>query len=109
MRADADTVPLEQGEAFMHPVQTVSPDVVCDPKIRIDRKWQMVQTFDFLPGSTDFVIIGLEDGVYVAEIDDRSWQNVQPVMRGNNLDFRVENGSVYVFDGALIYQVVLEY
>ncbi len=93
----------------MHPVQTVSPDVVCDPKIRIDRKWQILGAFDFLPGTTDFVIIGLEDGIYVAEVDDRSWQNVQPVMMGVGLDFRVENGAVYVFDGTFIYQAVLEY
>lgn len=99
---------IEEG-VLMQPVQTVPPDVVCEPKIRIDRKWQTVKHFDFVPGSSDYVIMGLEDGVYMVEIDDRSWQNMQPIMSGNDLDFRVENGAVYVFDGTIIYQMVLKY
>jgi hypothetical protein len=95
-------------EGYMHPVQTVSPDAVCDPKIRIDRKWQQVRAFDFVPNSSDFIIMGLEGGIYVVEVDDRSWQNMQPIMEGDELDFRVENGVVYIFNGELIYQMRLE-
>jgi hypothetical protein len=95
-------------EFVMHPVQTVTEDLACEPTIRIDRKWQAVHDFDFLPGSTDFVIIALEDGVYVVEVDDRSWQNVQPLMMGKNLRMHIEGGNVYLYDGTLIYQVVIE-
>lgn len=95
-------------EFVMHPVQTVTEDLACEPTIRIDRKWQTFHDFDFLPGSTDFVIVALEDGVYVVEVDDRSWQNVQPLMMGKNLRMHIEGGNVYLYDGTLIYQVVIE-
>lgn len=107
--AKAPIAEAVEDEVLIQPVQTVAPDTVCEPKIRIDRKGQAVKHFDFVPGSTDYVIMGLQDGVYMVEIDDRSWQNVQPIMAGNNLDFRVENGVVYVFDGTIIYQMTLKY
>lgn len=91
---------------LLHPVQQVPEDVECDPTIRIDRRMQEVTAFDFLPGSTDFVVVALEDGVYVVEIDDRSWQNVQPMLLGEGLDMRVINGTVYIYDGAVIYEMI---
>jgi hypothetical protein len=93
---------------LLHPVQTVPDEADCDPEIRIDRRDQTVEYFDFLPGSTDLVILGLEDGIYVSEIDDRAWQNIQPIMTGEGLIVRVENGSVYVYDGELIYEVIIQ-
>lgn len=99
---------LDDGEVFIHPVQFVPEDAECDPVIQMDTKVQKVTWFDFLPSSTDLVIMALEDGIYVGEIDDRSWQNVQPLIIGENLDFRVENGQIYVYDGEVIYQILLE-
>ncbi len=101
------TLPVENN-LVMHPVQTVPKDTACEPAIRIDRKWQKIHDFDFYPGTTDFVILALEDGIYVVEVDDRSWQNVQPLVMGNNLYMNVESGNVYVYDGFLIYQVLLQ-
>lgn len=89
-------------------VQQVSEDVACVPEIRIDRKWQHVSYFDFFPGTTDIVILGLEDGIYAVEIDNRSWQNVQPIVLGTDLSFRVTNGRVVVYDGTTFYEMVLE-
>lgn len=98
----------ENGQGFvMHPVQSISKEVACDPTIRLDRKWQKVHAFDFFPGSTDLVIMTLDDAINVVEIDDRSWQNVQPLMRGKNLHVFVENGNIYIYDGKLIYQMLL--
>lgn len=96
-----------EGEILMHPIQTIPKDVVCDPTIRMDRKGEKVGKFDFLPNSTDFVVLQEEDGIYVIEIDDRAWQNVQPLMKGNNLRMHIENGNIFVYDGSLIYQVLL--
>jgi hypothetical protein len=93
---------------LIHPIQQVTEESECDQIIRIDRQWQKVTAFDFYPGSTDFVVMALENGVYVVEVDDRSWQNSQPLIKGNNLDMKVENGQIYVYDGELIYQVILE-
>jgi hypothetical protein len=98
----AETVEL------IHPVQTVPVDAVCDPVIKIDRRDQEVSMFDFFRGSTDFILMTLEDGIYVVEVDDRAWQNIQPLLIGENLNVRIENGLIYVYDGELIYQIILE-
>jgi hypothetical protein len=95
-------------QPLMHPVQTVPENVVCDPAIRIDRKWQEYTNFDFFPGSSDLVVVALSEGVYVVEIDDRGWQNMQPLIMGENVRIHIENGTIYVYDGILIYQIVLD-
>jgi hypothetical protein len=90
------------------PVQYIPEDVVCEPTIEIDRKGEEVRGFDFYPNSSDFVLMGLTSGMYVVEVDSRSWQNVQSLFLGEGLDFRIQNGSIYVYDGELIYQILLE-
>lgn len=90
------------------PVQKVPEGAVCVPEIRIDRKWQKVHYFDFFPGSTDLVVVVLDDGVYAVEVDDRSWQNVQPIMIGKGLSARVDNGRVIIFDGTQFYEMLFE-
>jgi len=93
---------------FIGPVLYIPDDATCDPSIRLDNKGEEVRAFDFYPGSTDLVLLALSSGIYVVEADNRSWQNVQPLLLGEGLDFRVENGAIYVYDGVLIYQVVIE-
>jgi hypothetical protein len=90
------------------PVQKVTPESVCDQTIKIDRQNQSIRSFDFFPGSTDLVLMSLDFGIYVVEVDDRAWQNSQPLLLGRELNMRVENGQIYVYDGSLIYQVILE-
>lgn len=95
-------------EALDLPVQEVGDLEACEPVIAIDQLGQAVSHFDFFPGSSDFLLLGLTDGIYMIEIDDRAWQNAQPLLLAPNLDFRVENGNVYVYDGELIYEVEIE-
>ncbi len=94
-------------EMLIHPIQTIPVNTECEPSIRIDRKLQEIHDFDFLPGTTDFVILVLGDGIYVVEVDDRSWQNTQPLMLGTNLRLHIENGGIFVYDGKLIYEILL--
>lgn len=89
-------------------VQTVPKGAPCDPTIKMDRKWQTVGHFDFYPGSSDLVILALDTGIYVEEIDNRAWQNMQPLILGDHLKFYIENGTIYVYDGNLIYQIILQ-
>ncbi len=89
-------------------VQEVAPEQECKPSIRLDRKGQKVYSFDFFPGTTDIAILALEHGIYAVEVDDRAWQNVQPIMEGEKLSVRVENGQIYVYDGTAIYEMILE-
>ena len=80
-------------------------DRVCRIDIRIDRKWQEVIWFDFLPNRSDLVLMLLEDGLYVVEIDDRSWQNVQLLYPGTDLVVLLDAGRVMVKDGEYILEV----
>jgi hypothetical protein len=81
---------------------------LCRPEIRIDRKWQDVYFFDFLPNSADLVLLQLQDGLYVTEIDDRAWQNTQKIYAGN--DFRVitENNSIFIEVNNSYFELITE-
>jgi len=93
---------------FIHPMQQVAEDASCNRRIMLDAQGQEIRGFEFFPGSSDFVIVELASGIYVIEIDARAWQNLQPLALGENLHVHVENGAIYVYDGALIYQVILD-
>lgn len=72
---------------------------VCREEIRIDRMGQAVEYFDFVPGVTDLVLLHLEDGLYVTEIDDRSWQNHQVLYPRGDIYVMVHNGQILIQDG----------
>lgn len=78
---------------------------MCRSSIKIDRKQQFVRYFDFVPGNQDLVLLQLQDGVYVVEIDDRAWQNVQLLYQGGNLEVIVDSGSIFIKDGDMIMEV----
>lgn len=101
------SVPERENVMGPQPVQTPATSTACVPTIRMDRKWQTVHHFDFFPGSTDLVLLALDDGVYAEEIDDRAWQNMQPVLIGKNLTMHVINGNLYIYDGNVIYLMLL--
>jgi hypothetical protein len=81
---------------------------LCRSEIRIDRLRQDVIDFDFVPGSTDFVLMLLEEGLYVVEIDDRSWQNAQILYPGKNLKLAVDGGRIFIADGRFLVEVYTE-
>lgn len=98
----------EFSDELLLEVQTVEDSASCDPTVMIDRANETVTYFDFFPNSTDLVIIGSDSGVYVVEIDDRAWQNRQPLLLGAGLEVRVVNGNIYVYDGTYIYQIQID-
>lgn len=81
---------------------------VCRNEIRIDRKWQEIKDFDFFPESTDLVLLLLEDGLYVVEIDDRAWQNTQLLYPGEDLAMVLDGNRLYVHDGDQYFEVLTE-
>lgn len=81
---------------------------VCRPAIQLDRKRQNVYFYDFFPGNADLVLMQLEDGLYVSEIDDRAWQNTQLVYPGDSFQVAVENGVIYIQDGDIYVELVTE-
>ncbi len=79
---------------------------VCRTDIRIDRKWQKVHDFNFFPNNVNLVLMHLDDGVYVVEIDDRSWQNVQLLYSGSKLEMLVYRNSIFIKDGNYIFEAL---
>ena len=41
-------------------------------------------------------MLQLEDGLYVTEIDDRSWQNTQQVYTGDDFETVVTDTAIYI-------------
>ncbi len=66
-----------------------------------------VRSFDFFPGRSDLVIVVLDSGIYVTEIDDSPGQNTQPILNGTNLDMRVKDNIVYIKKEVTLYSVSL--
>lgn len=83
-------------------------DRICRPEIKIDRLRKDVYFYDFFPNSSDLVLLQLEDGLYVTEIDDRSWQNVQRIYSGTEFQTVVENGVIYIHDGDKYFEIITE-
>lgn len=78
---------------------------ICKKEIFIKPKSKL-KSFDFFPGRDDLIIMSLEDGIYVSEIDDRSEQNVQKLFDGRNTDFRIKDGDKIFFKKDKIFYSV---
>jgi len=86
--------------------ETLPQTRICRNEIRIDTKAQMVKSFDFFPGLRDVVIVHLENGVFVVEIDDRAWQNVQQVYGATAEAVLVENNRVYIQEEEVFFELL---
>lgn len=89
-------------------VQTVPTEAECIPTVKMNRHGESVSYFDFFPNSTDLVLLAQDSGIYVIEIDDRAWQNRQPLLLGENLEAFIQNGNIYAYDGEYIYQILID-
>jgi hypothetical protein len=79
---------------------------ICRSTIRIDRKWQDIKYYEFFPGSSDLVVLQLQDGLYVTEIDDRSWQNTQMIYPGDNFRTIVTDTNIYIEEDGRYFELV---
>lgn len=92
-------------------VSTSTPLIVdgsrtCRPEIKLDRLRKDVYFYDFYPNNQDLILLQLEDGLYVTEIDDRAWQNVQLLYPGTDFQVVLENGVIYVKDHERYFEIV---
>ncbi len=88
--------------------ETENTNRICRSSIVIDRQYQTVLSFDFFPGSTDLVVMHRTGGVYVTEIDDRSWQNTQALYPYPVDEVVVNGGKIYAKRGDVIFELVTE-
>lgn len=86
----------------------VDGDRLCRPEIKLNRLQQDVYFYDFFPGNSDLVLLQLEDGLYVTEIDDRAWQNTQMLYEGEDFRVVVENDSIYINEGNYYFEIITE-
>jgi hypothetical protein len=81
---------------------------VCRTQVKLNRLQQDVFYYDFFPNSSDLVLMQLQEGIYVTEIDDRAWQNTQLLYPGTDVQTIVENDVIYIKDGEYYFQIVTE-
>lgn len=79
---------------------------MCRSEIRIDRKWQKIKYYEFFPRSSDLVVLQLEDGLYVTEIDDRAWQNTQMVYPGDKFETFVTDTNIYIKEDGRYFELL---
>ena len=79
---------------------------ICRSEIRIDRKWQKIKYYNFFPHSSDLVVMRLEDGLYVTEIDDRSWQNTQMIYPGDKFETMVTDNNIYIKEDGRYFELL---
>lgn len=87
--------------------ETDNSNRICRPEIKIDRQGADVYSFDFVNVGNEAVILHREDGVFVTEIDDRSWQNTQKIYGQTAEAMVVENNRVYIKDEQEFYAELL--
>lgn len=87
--------------------ETDNSNRICRPEIKIDRQGADVYSFDFVNVGNEAVILHREDGVFVTEIDDRSWQNTQKIYGKTAEAMVVENNSVFIKDEQEFYAELL--
>lgn len=81
---------------------------ICRPEIKLDRMNKDVYFYDFYPNNSDLILLQLEDGLYVTEIDDRSWQNSQLIYQGTNFETVIENNIIYIKDNDDYFEIVTD-
>jgi hypothetical protein len=101
-------VAIKEARASTSTPLLIDENRICRTQIKLDRLRQDVFYYDFFPNSSDLVLMQLEDGIYVTEIDDRSWQNTQLLYAGTNLQIIVENDVIFVQDGDQYFQIATE-
>jgi len=86
--------------------ETSNSSRVCRSEIRIDTHGKPVIYFDFFPNGGDLVLLHLADGIFVVEIDDRSWQNSQPLYPDSAEKVVINNGIIYVEDHGIYFELL---
>lgn len=80
----------------------------CRDRIKINVGDFEVLHFDYFPNSRDLVLIHIESGLYVVEVDDRAWQNSQPLYAGESLETIFDGGQIFIKDGDYYLEVFTE-
>lgn len=86
--------------------ETKNSNRVCRNEIRIDNQGADVYAFDFINVGSGAVILHREDGLFITEIDDRSWQNTQKIYGETAEALVLDNNRIYIKDEKDFYAEV---
>lgn len=107
-------VSVENREGILHAEWTGNKDSIpsffCESEIcqeEIIIKMPPIESFDFFPERNNLLVVRTGSGIYVVEIDNRSEQNVQTLVLGPDLDFRVKDEDIYLKKDGKLYTVSL--
>ena len=92
--------------ALLGTTETANKSRICRSEIKIDTKGHKVIYFDFFPNNGDLVLLQLDNGIFVVEIDDRSWQNSQQLYPASAEKIIVNNGIIYVKDHGIYFELL---
>lgn len=100
---EPETLLLEEG--LIQDKTIILPEE-CRTTIKMDRQNQTVIDFDFFPENSNFVLLHLEDGIYLVEIDDRAWQNAQRLYEGKDLKMLLMSGNIFIKENDFMFEVL---
>ncbi len=93
----SDTVVLRSGTTTLDCGLPIEFAKITKPPLRLD----------FFPERNDVVIYSTADGIFVHEIDRRPDQNIQPLFTGPDVDFRIDNETIYLKNKDQYFEVSL--
>ncbi len=79
----------------------------CDNPMKVIETDEPIKHIDFYPGRDDVIIYSTKSGVFVVEVDRRPEQVHRRIFFGNDIDFRVSGGRIYLKDGSALAVVNL--
>ena len=78
----------------------------CQKEINISLDSKIV-SFSFFPGRDDLLVVKTSGGLFAVEIDNRSSQNIQTLAKKENIDFRIDDGVIYIKEGKKLFFISL--
>lgn len=81
---------------------------ICQKNIMISRWGQDVFFFNFFPGNDDLILMHRSDGVHVAEIDNRGWQNEQKLYPAGEAALVMSGDQIYLYDNGYYFELLTE-
>ncbi len=82
-------------------------DKVCEKTVVVFNSVAPIKDVDFYPGREDAVLIAVQNGIYVIEIDARKYQNFQPVYKGVDPYFVLSGNTLYIKDNNNFFKINL--
>ncbi len=103
---------IESGDISINWIGSIDqiPYYFCDFKDcvnKIELDWETdISKFAFMPNRKDVLLVLNKEGLWAAEVDDRSSRNIFPIYSGEDLDFMIsQKNKIVVLDNEIFYEL----